>query len=108
MKATTPLSSRGKGNRVEIGPQEACHIASWANNIKERRSAENGLLLAPDVHKLFESGLISFADDRTLLSKLSRERLTRFGLNEGDRLSRPLTKRQKVWMKEHRAQYGFE
>jgi hypothetical protein len=87
---------------------EAAHIASWAHNTKERRSAENGLLLSPNVHKLMEEGLISFADDGSLRTKLSIERLERLGLRENMELSLPLTKRQLGWMKEHRKKHGLE
>lgn len=87
---------------------EAAHIVSWAKNTKERRSAENSLLLSPNVHKLMEQGQISFADDGSLRTKLSIERLERLGLRENMVLSLPLTKRQQGWMKEHREKHKLE
>ena len=87
---------------------EAAHIVSWAHNTKERRSAENGLLLLPSVHKLMEEGLISFPDDGSLRTKLSIERLEKLGLRHDMELSLPLTKRQKGWMTEHRNKHGFK
>lgn len=91
-----------------VGVLDAAHIVSWALNTKERLSPENGLLLAPNVHRLLEAGLISFADDASLRTKLSVERLEQLGLRENMSLSLPLTKRQRGWMKEHRKKHGLE
>jgi hypothetical protein len=55
-----------------------------------------------------EEGLISFADDGSLQTKLSIERLEILGLRHDMELSLPLTERQKGWMTEHRNEHGFK
>lgn len=46
----------------------ASHIKPWRESDDfERLDAENGLLLAPHVDKLFDGGWISFEDDGSLL-----------------------------------------
>jgi hypothetical protein len=87
---------------------EAAHIDSWAKNRKDRLAPENGLSLLPTVHRLFEVGFISFGDDSCLLTKLSRDDLRSLGLRDDMRLSKFLTQRQKISMKEHRRRHGFK
>jgi hypothetical protein len=98
-----------------LGPAlEAAHIKGWAEHDKIRRDPENGIALVSTVHKLLEKGLLSFASDGRLLSKVSETHLGSIGLRPGMRLERPdqsepvLTKRQKTWMDEHRSRYGFK
>jgi predicted restriction endonuclease len=86
---------------------EAAHIVAWAMNKKERLSSENGLALLSTVHKLFEDGFISFTNDGRLLTRLSADDLESLGLREDMQLSKLLTQRQKIWMKEHRQRNGF-
>jgi putative restriction endonuclease len=46
----------------------ASHIKPWsASTNAERLDPYNGLLLTPNLHTLFDVGLISFADDGTIL-----------------------------------------
>ncbi len=46
----------------------ASHIKPWAvASDRERRDPENGLLLSAHLDALFDSGIISFADDGTML-----------------------------------------
>ena len=49
---------------------EACHIISHAN--KGLPSVENGIALAADFHKLFDSDHLSFRDNRVILSESAR------------------------------------
>lgn len=63
----------------------ASHIKPWKDsNDIEKIDGNNGLLLSPHVDKLFDSGLISFADDGDLLlsSKLNLEVLKIWGIDE--------------------------
>jgi hypothetical protein len=68
----------------------ASHIVPWrtcANNA-ERLDVNNGLLLSPNLDKLFDRGLISFADDGALLvsGDLDWEDAIALGLRPGMRL----------------------
>jgi hypothetical protein len=93
---------------------EAAHIKAWAEHGEIRRDPENGIALVSTVHKLLEKGMLSFASDGRLLSRLSEKHVSSLGLRLGMRLERPdpsepvLTKRQKIWMDEHRTRYGFK
>lgn len=51
---------------------------------KERLSSENGLLLSANLDKLFDSGLITFMNDGTLVSSsfVNQENRTKLGLND--------------------------
>ena len=63
----------------------ASHIKPWKDsNDLEKIDGNNGLLLSPHVDKLFDSGLISFADDGEMLlsSKLNVEVLNIWGINK--------------------------
>jgi hypothetical protein len=68
----------------------ASHIVPWAKceTNKERLDPFNGLLLTPNLDKLFDQGLISFKNDGTvLLSKeLGAEQRTALGVTERSRL----------------------
>ncbi|MEY9120497.1 hypothetical protein ABH994_008097 [Bradyrhizobium yuanmingense] len=86
---------------------DAAHIVSWAENESVRRSTENGLALLSSLHKIFEEGLISFGDDGTMLAKLDESDLASVGLQKGMKLFRPLTSRQKAWMRAHRRRHGY-
>ena len=60
------------------------HIKPWVNsNNEERLSSENGLLLSANFDKLFDSGLITFKNDGTLVfsSFINEQNKTKLGLN---------------------------
>jgi hypothetical protein len=81
----------------------AARIKPWhASNDDERANLANGILLAPQVHALFDRGLLGFEDDgRTILSRrlsLSDRRL----LSLPTRLGRPPTKSAKQFLRYHR------
>lgn len=80
------------------------HIKPWKDsNDTEKIDGNNGLLPSPHADKLFDSGLISFADNGDLLlsSKLNLEVLKIWGidrqLNAG-----VFSAEQKVYLKFHR------
>lgn len=87
------LSRWGTCSVLGCGPDTeliASHIVPWrtcANN-KERLDVNNGLLLNPNLDKLFDRGLISFADDGALLTSgnLDRDDATTLGLRPGMQL----------------------
>ena len=55
----------------------ASHIKPWrCSNNQERLDGENGLLLSPNVDRLFDRGFISFMDDGTLLISPVADRVT--------------------------------
>jgi len=65
----------------------ASHIKPWAASTNtERLSSENGLLLSPTFDKLFDCGLISFADSGKILisSQLSNEVVNRLHISTTD------------------------
>ena len=50
----------------------ASHIKPWSkSNDAEKIDGYNGLLLAPHIDRLFDRGLISFADNGTILTSTS-------------------------------------
>jgi predicted restriction endonuclease len=82
----------------------ASHIKPWKDsNDSEKIDGNNGLLLSPHVDKLFDGGLISFADNGDLLisSKLNMDVLNIWGidaqLNAGS-----FSPEQVVYLKFHR------
>ena len=65
----------------------ASHVKPWAACTNEERlSAENGLLLSPTFDKLFDCGLISFADTGRIIisSQLSSEILGKLHISSTD------------------------
>ena len=87
----------------------ASHIKPWrTSNDTEKQDGDNGLLLAPHVDALFDKGLISFADDGSMLlsEKLESAVLQRWGirypLNVG-----PFREGQKKYLRHHRRTYRF-
>lgn len=63
----------------------ASHIKPWRiSDNKERLSSENGLLLSANLDKLFDSGLITFMNDGTLVSSsfINQQNRTKLGLND--------------------------
>lgn len=64
----------------------ASHIKPWAvSNNEERLSSDNGLLLSATFDRLFDSGLITFKKDGTILisSMISKENVEKLHLTEG-------------------------
>lgn len=60
------------------------HIKPWVNSNNEQRlSSENGLLLSANFDKLFDSGLITFKNDGTLVSSsfINEQNKTKLGLD---------------------------
>jgi hypothetical protein len=68
----------------------AGHIKPWrCSTNAERLDPHNGLLVLPQYDRLFDRGLISFADDGTMLLSpaLPRDRFDLLGVSEGARLA---------------------
>lgn len=87
----------------------ASHAKPWAEcSNQERLDEYNGLLLAAQVDKLFDCGLVSFADDGRLLLKPSLEvaALASLGLNAGMRL-RQVHRRNVPYLAAHRLKFDF-
>lgn len=64
----------------------ASHIKPWAvSNNEERLSVDNGLLLSATFDRLFDSGLITFKKDGTILisNLISKENIEKLHLKEG-------------------------
>lgn len=64
----------------------ASHIKPWAvSNNEERLSVDNGLLLSATFDKLFDSGLITFKKDGTILisNLISKDNIEKLHLKEG-------------------------
>lgn len=82
---------------------EACHIKPFNKSTEEEiYDVNNGLILTPTYHRLFDIGFISFADNGSILvspflSNLNKQRL---GLNENNRYRIP--KECSVYMSYHR------
>jgi hypothetical protein len=88
----------------------ASHAKPWAESSNEERLDEyNGLLLAAHVDRLFDAGLISFADDGAMLvgPELPEEALRTLGLAAASRL-RLVHDRHKPYLAAHRAKHGFD
>lgn len=82
----------------------ASHIKPWSESTDEERiSGHNGLLLAPHIDHLFDSGWISFEDDGALLisPSLNQDVLAAWGIS--DQIIRRLFKpEQSAFLKYHR------
>ena len=86
---------------------EACHIKPWSDKnstARERLSVENVIILSIHFHRLFDAGLISFADDGKILisEKLSEKDVKILFANRDISLSRQLTAGQKSFLAYHR------
>lgn len=87
----------------------ASHAKRWEDSSNEERLDEhNGLLLAASIDKLFDRGLISFADDGALLvsSSLGDKDLESLGISRASRIP-ALPGGCIAYLKEHRRQSGF-
>ena len=83
----------------------ASHIKPWAvcTNV-ERLSVENGLLLSPTFDKLFDCGLISFADSGRILisSQLSVDVVSKLHISESDTFNLKASQELKQNLEYHR------
>lgn len=81
----------------------ASHIKPWAaSSDKERLDPNNGLLLIPNLDRLFDQGLISFSDEGKLMvsGKLKPKERANFGLRAGMKVK--LSKAHQAYMAFHR------
>lgn len=91
----------------------ASHIHPWARSTPtEKTDVNNGLLLAAPLDKLFDRGLISFADSGEMLVKNHIDRRTReiFGVSaHGMRIGRidKLNANMRSYLERHRHLNGF-
>lgn len=89
----------------------ASHAKPWVEcSNTERLDEYNGLLLAAQVDRLFDAGLISFADDGRLLAKseLSDAQLALVGLSRIDSRLRTVHRLGLPYLRAHRLLHGFE
>ncbi|WP_167468522.1 HNH endonuclease [Cupriavidus plantarum] len=87
----------------------ASHIHAWTlSDNDERIDPDNGLLLAPHIDKLFDRGLISFADDGQMLISATLEPSDRevLSLDKFSKLS-GMTDKHRGYMARHRRRHGF-
>lgn len=87
----------------------ASHIVSWVlSDDDEKVDGYNGFPFVPNVYKLFDKGLISFADDGLLLISphLSVATLNALGIREDTKIA-GLTEEHIFYLAKHRNTYGF-
>lgn len=92
----------------EIDLLVASHIKPWAaSSNRERLDPFNGLILVPNLDRLFDKGLITFSDQGAMKvsSLLSREARRFFGV--GEKTSIKLDARHKPYLTYHR-EYVYE
>jgi len=90
----------------------ASHIYPWARSTpKEKTDVDNGLLLSSPIDRLFDQGLISFADDGMMLVSDDLAPRTKhvFGLKTGMKIanSKKISKGMKKYLAKHRRLHGF-
>ncbi|WP_425095181.1 HNH endonuclease [Burkholderia ambifaria] len=87
----------------------ASHAKSWVLSSKSGRLDEfNGLILVASIDRLFDVGLIGFADDGGLLHKaLPPAELQAVGHASSSRLQF-VDERHQPFLAAHRRQHGFE
>ncbi|MCK5867255.1 MAG: HNH endonuclease, partial [Mycoplasmataceae bacterium] len=92
---------------------EAAHIKpfSQAANDEEKTDSDNGILLSPDIHKLFDSGAITFDKNGHVIYttnknsepfNISKEEVQRLELNNHSLDSNILNKKRLEYLKYHR------
>jgi len=87
----------------------ASHIKSWKDSSNDERLSEfNGLMLAPHVDRLFDRGLISFADDGTVLLSGAGTAtvLEQWSLSSVKNVG-TFTTRQQEFLAFHRERWGY-
>ena len=89
---------------------EAAHIKSWKDCTRNAEciSPYNGLLLTPNLHNLFDLGLISFSEDGSILiaDRFSEQQQKELGIDKSMKL-RIVDPKREEYMKHHRQKYGF-
>lgn len=83
----------------------ASHIKPWRHSTNEERlDGENGLLLTPNIDRLFDKGFISFADDGTLIVSpvADRASLALMGIPDQELNCGRFTERQRFYLSYHR------
>ena len=89
---------------------EAAHIKSWKDCTQnvECISPYNGLLLTPNLHKLFDAGYISFAEDGSILisDRFSEQQQKELGIDKSMKL-RIVDPRREEYLRYHRKEHGF-
>ncbi len=94
---------------TEPGLLRASHIVPWAECTDEKRlDVHNGLLLSALWDAAFDRGLVSFADDGTVLAsdKLGSKEREALGLGSGPRLA-GLREQHCANLAQHRIRNGF-
>lgn len=90
----------------------ASHAKAWAKSSNEERlDPFNGLLLAASIDRLFDCGLISFANDGTLLlgEQIKDHDLPLLGISKRTKgLRATLDDRHLPYLQAHRVEHGFE
>lgn len=87
----------------------AAHIKPWKDcNNKERLDKFNGLFLTPNIDKLFDQGLISFAYNGKILisSKLNKKDREKLGINENMKITK-VSHDHKKYLSYHRKTWEF-
>ncbi|MEJ1936682.1 HNH endonuclease signature motif containing protein [Nostoc sp. NIES-2111] len=88
----------------------ASHAMAWRDSDNHQRLDEyNGLLLSATLDRLFDTGLVSFADTGRMLAKpaLTADLLMACGLAPEAQL-RFVPERCKPYLKKHRQRFGFD
>lgn len=83
----------------------ASHIKPWSVSTNEERlSSENGLLLSPTFDKLFDCGLITFADRGKIIisSQLSNEVLSKLHISKDNVFDLKLSQQMRLNLEYHR------
>jgi putative restriction endonuclease len=81
----------------------ASHIKPWKiSNSNERLDKHNGLLLTPNLDKLFDRGLITFLDNGEIQVSKNLESPSLLGIHESIKLIKPLSHETKSYMQYHR------
>lgn len=90
----------------------ASHIKSWAScdSNFERLDGNNGLLLTPNVDKLFDSGFISFDDNGKLLisSKIEIDDLIKLGFSSGHKTNVGAFNKMQIFYLDFHRRYIFK
>lgn len=87
----------------------ASHIVAWSIATPEEKvDPHNGLPLIPNLDKLFDRGMISFADDgRLLYSRTMSGLLCELRISLDANIS-GLSEKNRAYLRRHRARWGFE
>lgn len=82
----------------------ASHIVPWTeSNNEEKLDLNNGILLSPNLDKLFDKKLISFDDSGNLIlsERINKEDLLKLGVDENSKIS--INREMIPYLKRHRA-----